>query len=125
MSGAGDDVALNFMIDVSRLNYMAYVRSYHGAQILIHEPNAYPEASISKAISQPGYEAVITVKASVVHSDPGIRSLSLDQRDCLFPDEVFLLHLINFIRIFVLNDEKKTIFSINFVPAIHIAINHA
>lgn len=90
VSGAGEDVAISFMVDVSRSNYMAYVRSYHGIQIIIHEPNAYPETSISKAISQPGYEAVLNVKASVIVSDPGIRSLGLDQRGCLFRDEVCL-----------------------------------
>lgn len=92
VSGSGEDVALNLMIDVSRENYMAYVRSYHGVQIIIHGPTDFPETSISKAISQPGYENVVTIKPSVVVSDPDIRSLKLEQRGCFFFDEVCALY---------------------------------
>lgn len=67
---------------------MAYVRSYHGVQVMIHGPDDFPEASISKAISQPGYENIINVGASVVESDPGIRTLGQTQRGCVFNEEV-------------------------------------
>lgn len=80
-------MALNLLIDVSKQNYVSYVRSYYAVQVMIHDPVEYPESSINKAISQPGFETIIAVKPSVVVSDESIRSMDLIQRECLFKDE--------------------------------------
>lgn len=90
VSGAGEYVGLTLLIDVSRENYMAYVRPYYGVQILVHDSDRFPDTTISKAVSQPGYETAILVKPSILVTGPEVRSVNLDKRRCLFPDEVYI-----------------------------------
>lgn len=83
-------MALNLLIDVSRENYLAYVRPYYGVQVLVHDSDRFPDTTISKAVSQPGYETAISVKPSILVTRPEVRSVDLDKRGCLFPDEVYI-----------------------------------
>lgn len=56
--------------------------------MLIHDPEDFPQAAVTTAIGQPGYDLAIAVIPSVIVSQPQIRGLPQLQRNCLFEDEV-------------------------------------
>lgn len=89
VSGAGENVGLNIRIEIEKESYVAYSKSFYGAKILIHDAENFPQTSVTTTtIGQPGYDLTIAVLPSVIVSEPGIRSLSQKQRNCLFVDEV-------------------------------------
>lgn len=88
VTGAGENVGLSIRIEVEPDNYVAYSKSFYGAKILIHDPEDFPQTSVTTAIGQPGYDLTIAVLPSVIVSEPGIKGLSQLQRNCLFEDEV-------------------------------------
>lgn len=89
VSGAGENVGLNIRIEVERTAYVAYSKSYYGVKILVHDAESFPQSSVaSTTIGQPGYDLTIAVIPSVIVSEPGIRALAINQRNCLFDDEV-------------------------------------
>lgn len=91
MSGAGENVGLHLRIEIEKESYVAYSKSFYGAKILIHDAENFPQTSVTTTtIGQPGYDLTIAVIPSVIVSEPGIRSLSEKQRNCLFDDEVWL-----------------------------------
>lgn len=76
-------------IEIEKDSYVAYSKSFYGAKILIHDAENFPQTSVTTTtIGQPGYDLTIPVIPSVIVSEPGIRSLSEKQRNCLFDDEV-------------------------------------
>lgn len=89
VSGAGENVGLNVRIEIEKESYVAYSKSFYGAKILIHDAENFPQTSVTTTtIGQPGYDLTIAVLPSVIVGEPGIRSLSQKQRNCLFVDEV-------------------------------------
>lgn len=96
VSGAGENVGLHLRIEIEKESYVAYSKSFYGAKILIHDAENFPQTSVTTTtIGQPGYDLTIAVIPSVIVSEPGIRSLSEKQRNCLFDDEVNrLLHVV-------------------------------
>lgn len=74
-------------IEVEKEEYVAYSKSFYGAKILIHDPEDFPQTSVTTSIGQPGFDLNIAVLPSVIVSEPGIRGLSQLQRNCLFEDE--------------------------------------
>lgn len=92
VSGAGENVGLNIRIEIEKESYVAYSKSFYGAKILIHDAENFPQTSVTTTtIGQPGYDLTIAVLPSVIVGEPGIRSLSQKQRNCLFVDEVIIL----------------------------------
>lgn len=92
VSGAGENVGLNIRIEIEKESYVAYSKSFYGAKILIHDAENFPQTSVTTTtIGQPGYDLTIAVLPSVIVGEPGIRSLSQKQRNCLFVDEVIYL----------------------------------
>lgn len=92
VSGAGENVGLNIRIEIEKESYVAYSKSFYGAKILIHDAENFPQTSVTTTtIGQPGYDLTIAVLPSVIVGEPGIRSLSQKQRNCLFVDEVNLI----------------------------------
>lgn len=91
VSGAGQFVGLEVLLRVSTAQYVAYSRSYYGINVLIHSPEDYPQASATTTVVQPGYDVILAIIPSVVVSTPDVRSLALEQRNCLFEDEVRML----------------------------------
>lgn len=88
VSGAGENVGLQARIEIEKESYVAYSKSFYGAKILIHDAENFPQTSVTTTtIGQPGYDLTIPVIPSVIVSEPGIRSLSEKQRNCLFDDE--------------------------------------
>lgn len=90
VTGAGENVGLNIRIEVEKEEYVAYSKSFYGAKILIHDPEDFPQTSVTTSIGQPGFDLNIAVLPSVIVSEPGIRGLSQLQRNCLFEDEAKL-----------------------------------
>lgn len=89
VSGAGENVGLNVRIEIEKESYVAYSKSFYGAKILIHDAENFPQTSVTTTtIGQPGYDLTIAVIPSVIVGEPGIRTLSHKQRNCLFVDEV-------------------------------------
>lgn len=109
VTGAGENVGLNIRIEVEKESYVAYSKSFYGAKILIHDPEDFPQTSVTTSIGQPGYDLTIAVLPSVIVSEPGIRGLSQLQRNCLFEDEVTtLIKIILFLIImFLITRQKK------------------
>lgn len=111
VSGAGENVGLNIRIEIEKDSYVAYSKSFYGAKILIHDAENFPQTSVTTTtIGQPGYDLTIAVLPSVIVSEPGIRSLSQKQRNCLFEDEVglFCLEFLHLIIIqFMLTFDRK------------------
>lgn len=87
VTGSGENVGLNVRIDIERDEYVAYSKSFYGAKILIHDPEDFPQASVTTSVAQPSFDVTIAVLPSVIVSEPGIRGLSQHQRNCLFDDE--------------------------------------
>lgn len=88
VSGAGEDVTINVMIDVSRDNYMAYTREFYGAHIIIHRRDDFVGQTMTRVVSVPGFETVSLITANVVYTHPDVRSMNLKQRGCYFDGEV-------------------------------------
>lgn len=97
VSGAGENVGLNLRIEVEKEQYVAYSKSFYGAKILIHDAENFPQTSVTTTtIGQPGSDLTIAVIPSVIVSEPGIRSLNLKQRNCLFDNEVSMHDSVSF-----------------------------
>ena len=88
VTGAGRNAGLYLMIDVGKNHYVSYVRAFYGIQILVHEPNDFPETSLTTVVGQPGSDVILFVTPSIIASDPAVRSLEVTRRNCLFNDEV-------------------------------------
>lgn len=87
-------MGLNLRIEIEKDAYVAYSKSFYGAKILIHDAENFPQTSVTTTtIGQPGFDLTIAVMPSVIVSEPGIRSLSQKQRNCLFDDEVIAIDL--------------------------------
>lgn len=73
---------------MSPSSYISYAKSYYGASILVHGTQVYPQSVDKITFAQPGCDVTVAVMPSVVVSEPAIRDLSLDKRNCFFDDEV-------------------------------------
>lgn len=88
MPGAGRDLGLTVHFDLESEYYRGSTRPYIGASILIHHPNEFPEVDLRSVIIQPSQEVTVLLSGTVVESEPGVRYLPVELRNCLFKDEV-------------------------------------
>lgn len=88
VSGAGEDVTLNVMADVSRDDYMSYLRAYHGIHIIVHNDMDFVDQTINRIVGQPEFETVIDVSPLVVVSASDVLDMSIARRGCLIDGEV-------------------------------------
>lgn len=89
VSGSGESAGLSLLLDVQKDDYVAYSKSFYGAEILIHDPQDFPQTSVMSAVAQPGTDLLLSIIPTVTMSEEDVKSLSLRQRSCLFDDEVF------------------------------------
>lgn len=80
-------MGLNVLLDVEKQHSVAFSKSVYGADVLIHDPEEFPQASLSSAVVQPGREVSLTVVPTVIDSKRIIRDLPVAERKCLFSDE--------------------------------------
>lgn len=88
VSGAGQHVGLDVVVQVAGDDYVSYSKPFFGASVLVHGSQDYPQGADKAIIGQPGSDVTIGVIPSVVVSERAIRTLSLKQRVCYFDDEV-------------------------------------
>lgn len=88
VAGYGESVGLTVLVDPEMDDYVSFRSSFYGIKVLIHGPEDFPDTSVTTIIAQPGDDVSIAVVPSVVRSNIDIRSLPVNQRDCLFEDEV-------------------------------------
>lgn len=80
-------MGLNVLLDVETKYAMAMSKSIYGADVLIHDAEEFPQASLTSAVVQPGQEVSIAVVPSVISSRASIRSIPVIERQCYFADE--------------------------------------
>lgn len=80
-------MGLNVLMDPETTQSMALAKSAYGIEVLIHDAEEFPQASVSSAIAQPGTEVIMSIVPSVISSKPAIRSVSVQERQCYFADE--------------------------------------
>lgn len=90
VSGAGINVGLSALVLIDPSEYVAYSKSFYGAYILIHGPKDFPQASVTTVLGQPGCDVSISVTPTVTVSQPRIRDVPIERRNCLFEDEVYI-----------------------------------
>lgn len=88
VSGAGQYVGLDIVLDVAPKQYQSFVKSYYGVAVLIHGTEDFPQNSDKTTIAQPGCDVTIAIIPSVVVSEDAIREISFKKRNCYFDDEV-------------------------------------
>lgn len=86
--GAGRGFGLAVTFDVESQYYRGSIRPYIGASILVHHPVEFPEVDLRSAIIQPSQEVSILLSGTIIESEPGVRNLPVDLRNCWFEDEV-------------------------------------
>ncbi|XP_033210034.1 pickpocket protein 28-like [Belonocnema kinseyi] len=85
--GAGRGFGLAVTFDVESQYYRGSIRPYIGASILVHHPVEFPEVDLRSAIIQPSQEVSILLSGTMIESEPGVRNLPVDLRNCWFEDE--------------------------------------
>lgn len=88
VAGYGESVGLTILVDPEINDYVSFRSSFFGIKVLIHGAEEFPDSSVTTIIAQPGNDVSIAVVPTVVVSNIEIRSLPVNQRDCLFEDEV-------------------------------------
>lgn len=80
-------MGLNVVLDVETQHSLAMSKSIYGAEVLIHDAEEFPQASLTSAVAQPGRELSMAIVPSVIVSKESIRSLPVAERVCYFADE--------------------------------------
>lgn len=80
-------MGLNVLIDPEVNETLALSKAAYGVEVLIHDAEEFPQASVSSAIAQPGTDVIMSIVPSVISSKPAIRSLPVVERQCYFADE--------------------------------------
>lgn len=75
------------MLDIQPENYISPRKDFFGADIIIHNPEEFPEKEVT-TVGQPGHDISIAIVPSVVYSDKDVESLSISWRACRFESEV-------------------------------------
>lgn len=78
------------MMDSQPHESLGLARTVHGLEVLIHDPEEFPQASISSAVAQPNMEVILSITPSVINSKAAIRDIPVIERQCYFEDEVKL-----------------------------------
>ncbi|XP_049863648.1 sodium channel protein Nach-like [Schistocerca gregaria] len=87
VNGAGYLTGLTMLMDPRLEDYYAALFSFYGVQVLVHSPQDYPDISARGLIIAPQKEAFLQITAESTYSTPAVRTLNIDQRQCLFEDE--------------------------------------
>ncbi|KAG7299998.1 hypothetical protein JYU34_017035 [Plutella xylostella] len=92
-SKSGSYSGLTVVFDVHVEDYPPWSDfTFEGARILISDPNDFPETTVLTRYINPGDSMDVVVEPIVVTSDPVLRRIPVEQRNCWFHDEVDLAH---------------------------------
>lgn len=75
------------MVDTKPNQYVSPTENYYGAEVIIHSSQDYPDLTISSSVVQPGEDLRLAVQPEIIVSQPGIRKMDVEQRNCWFDDE--------------------------------------
>lgn len=78
------------MMDSQPQHSLGLARTVHGLEVLIHDPEEFPQGSITSAVAQPNAEVILSITPSVINSKETIRDIPVDERQCYFEDEIKL-----------------------------------
>lgn len=87
VSGAGEDVGLELIVHPEPDTYQSYTNPVYGAVIIFHHPEHFVDVPPAPVGLQPGYFTKFALAPSILETDESVKSLSIRQRKCLFPDE--------------------------------------
>ncbi|XP_049835641.1 pickpocket protein 28-like [Schistocerca gregaria] len=86
-NAAGLLSGLTVLLDPQLEDYQAATFSFYGFQVLVHSPVEFPDVIARGHIVKPSSEAFLQVTAEQTMSTDAVRRLSLQQRQCLYPNE--------------------------------------
>lgn len=75
------------MLDTETESYVSPRDSFDGINVMIHDAEDFPDTTVSHVVVQPGEDVSVAIIPRVVISNPEVRSLPPEQRNCWFPDE--------------------------------------
>lgn len=75
------------MVDTKPHQYVSPTENYYGAEVIIHSSQDYPDLTTSSSVVQPGEDLRLAVQPEIIVSQPGIRKMDVEQRNCWFDDE--------------------------------------
>jgi acid-sensing ion channel, other len=88
VAGAGRGSGLFVILDLEVESYVAATRPFYGCEIIVHDPNDFPQTSFSSTIIQPGYVGELMITPSLIESQEIIENVAINQRKCYLQDEV-------------------------------------
>lgn len=80
-------MGLNLVLDAETQQSLGMSKSLYGIEVLIHDAEDFPQASVTSGIAQPGRELTLSIVPSVISSTPNLRGVSVSERQCYFSDE--------------------------------------
>lgn len=80
-------MGLNVLLDIETKHSLGMAKPIYGAEVLIHDAEDFPQASLTSGIAQPGHDMDMAIVPSVIISKPAIRGVPVDVRQCYFADE--------------------------------------
>ncbi|XP_049946953.1 sodium channel protein Nach-like [Schistocerca serialis cubense] len=86
-NAAGLLSGVTVLLDPQLEDYQAATFSFYGFQVLVHSPVEFPDVIARGHIVKPASEAFLQVTAEQTMSTDAVRRLSLQQRQCLYPNE--------------------------------------
>ncbi|XP_049805714.1 pickpocket protein 28-like [Schistocerca nitens] len=86
-NAAGLLSGLTVLLDPQLEDYQAATFSFYGFQVLVHSPVEFPDVIARGHVVKPSSEAFLQVTAEQTMSTDAVRRLSLQQRQCLYPNE--------------------------------------
>ena len=87
VSGAGESVGLDVVLHIGIPDYFSFSKSFFGITVLLHDTNNFPQYSDKTAFAQPGTDVAVAIIPTVLSSEPSIRKLPFNKRNCYFEDE--------------------------------------
>lgn len=90
VSGTGRNMGLHVLIDAETEQSLSLAKSLYGVEVLIHDAEQFPQASVTTGIAQPGQEVIMSIVPQTMTSRPSVRDVPFAERQCFFSDEVKL-----------------------------------
>jgi acid-sensing ion channel, other len=87
VAGAGRGSGLAVVLDLGTENYLTASRPFYGSEVIIHDPNDFPQTSFSTTIVQPGQVGELMITPTLIESQEVIESVAIEQRRCYLKGE--------------------------------------
>lgn len=81
---------MEIYLNIDEANYISNVKVDYALDVKIHDSYSYPDNSFRTTTIYGGNKLLIEMEPQITEAAEDIRSISLETRNCLFEDEVFL-----------------------------------